>query len=389
MYEYGIFRQKLVDGWQTELPDFWLPGGRSWLLPRPELTKEVRFDGHIDEWWDAGGFHHVEHRDATVVVAQAYDMMVAGKDGRGCPPCGCGNPPPRGWICPCLTRGNICGPWSRRPWPRSSPRCSIPRTTTARGKSLRLSQQYFLVSASVQDIVRRHLDAYGTLDNLPDMAAVHINDTHPTLAIPELMRILLDECGYSWDAAWDIVTRTVAYTNHTVMAEALGVLAGGSFRQRLPRIYQIVREINDRFSGRMMEETGGDAEKVSRMAIISFGLIKMANLCVAAAHSVNGVSRLHSDILKNDVFHDAYTVMPGKFTNVTNGIAHRRWLCQSNPGLTAFIRERIGDGFVLHAEELEKLKPYASDKASWTGSWRSSGRIRNASPTTSGGQTAS
>ena len=367
LYEYGIFRQKLVDGWQTELPDFWLPGGRSWLLPRPELTKEVRFDGHIDEWWDAGGFHHVEHRDATVVVAQAYDMMVAGKDGRGVSTLRLWKSTAPGMDMSLFNQGEYMRAMEQKAMAEVITQVLYPADNHREGKSLRLSQQYFLVSASVQDIVRRHLDAYGTLDNLPDMAAVHINDTHPTLAIPELMRILLDECGYSWDAAWDIVTRTVAYTNHTVMAEALECWPEDLFRQRLPRIYQIVREINDRFSGRMMEETGGDAEKVSRMAVISFGLIKMANLCVAAAHSVNGVSRLHSDILKNDVFHDAYTVMPGKFTNVTNGIAHRRWLCQSNPGLTAFIRERIGDGFVLHAEELEKLKPYASDKASLDG----------------------
>ena len=367
LYEYGIFRQKLVDGWQTELPDFWLPGGRSWLLPRPELTKEVRFDGHIDEWWDAGGFHHVEHRDATVVVAQAYDMMVAGKDGRGVSTLRLWKSTAPGMDMSLFNQGEYMRAMEQKAMAEVITQVLYPADNHREGKSLRLSQQYFLVSASVQDIVRRHLDAYGTLDNLPDMAAVHINDTHPTLASPELMRILLDECGYSWDAAWDIVTRTVAYTNHTVMAEALECWPEDLFRQRLPRIYQIVREINDRFSGRMMEETGGDAEKVSRMAVISFGLIKMANLCVAAAHSVNGVSRLHSDILKNDVFHDAYTVMPGKFTNVTNGIAHRRWLCQSNPGLTAFIRERIGDGFVLHAEELEKLKPYASDKASLDG----------------------
>lgn len=232
------------------------------------------------------------------------------------------------------------------------------------GKSLRLSQQYFLVSASVQDIVRRHLEQYGTLDSLPEMAAVHVNDTHPTLAIPELMRIMLDECGYGWDDAWRIVTGTFAYTNHTVMAEALECWPEDLFRQRLPRIYQIVREINNRFSAQMMAETGGDTEKVSRMAIISYGVIKMANLCVAACHAVNGVSRLHSEIVKHSVFQDAYSVMPEKFTNVTNGIAHRRWLCQANPELAAFVKARIGDGFVLDAAQLEGLKKYAEDPAS-------------------------
>jgi len=201
------------------------------------------------------------------------------------------------------------------------------------------------------------------MDNLPDMAAIHINDTHPTLAIPELMRILLDECGYTWDDAWNIVRRTFAYTNHTVMAEALECWPEDLFKSRLPRIYQIVNEINNRFSQEMMDLTH-DSEKVSRMAIISYGVIKMANLCVAACHSVNGVSKLHSEIVKYTVFKDAYTVMPEKFHNVTNGIAHRRWLCQANPDLCDFIEKRIGDGFVLNGAELAKLEPYADRKDS-------------------------
>ena len=174
---------------------------------------------------------------------------------------------------------------------------------------------------------------------------------------------MMDECGYGWDQAWDLVTRTVAYTNHTVMAEALECWPEDLFKERLPRIYQIVREINNRFSEAMMQATGGDHEKVGRMAIISYGVVRMANLCVAAAHSVNGVSRLHSDILKADVFKDAYSVMPEKFTNVTNGIAHRRWLCQANPALTGFIEKHIGNGFVKDAAQLEKLRPLADDAA--------------------------
>ncbi len=362
LYEYGIFRQKLVDGWQTELPDCWLPGGESWLLPRPELSKEVRFDGEIREWWDSG-YHHVEHKNATVVVAQAYDLMVAGKDGRGISTLRLWKATAPGMDMTLFNQGEYMRAMEQKAMAEVITQVLYPADNHREGKSLRLSQQYFLVSASIQDIVRRHLEQYDSLDTLPDMAAIHINDTHPTLAIPELMRILLDECGYGWDAAWDIVTRCVAYTNHTVMAEALECWPEDLFRQRLPRIYQIVREINNRFSARMMEETGGDRDKVGRMAIISYGLIKMANLCVAAAHKVNGVSRLHSEILKQDVFHDAYTLMPEKFTNVTNGIAHRRWLCQANPELTAFLKERIGDGFVLNAEELSRLKPYADDAA--------------------------
>lgn len=362
LYECGIFRQKLVDGWQTEMPDFWLPGGNCWLLPRPELAKEVYFDGNIREWWD-NGFHHVEHDNATVVIAQPYDLMVAGKDGKGVSTLRLWKATAPSLDMSLFNQGEYMRAMEQKAMAEVITQILYPADNHREGKSLRLSQQYFLASASVQDIVRRHLEQFGTLDNLPDMAAIHINDTHPTLAIPELMRIMLDECGYPWDKAWDIVCRTVAYTNHTVMKEALECWPEDLFAQRLPRIYQIVREINARFSEEMMAATGGDTEKVSRMAIISYGLIKMANLCVAASHKVNGVAKIHSEILKETVFQDAYSVMPDKFTNVTNGIAHRRWLCQANPELTRFIADKIGDGFVLDAAELTKLKPFADDAA--------------------------
>ncbi len=363
LYEYGIFRQKLVDGWQTEMPDFWLPGGESWLLPRPELAKEVYFDGQVNEWWDENGFHHVDHTGATVVIAQPYDLMVAGKDGKGISTLRLWRSTAPGMDMSLFNQGEYMRAMEQKAMAEVITQVLYPADNHREGKSLRLSQQYFLVSASVQDIVRRHLEKYGTMDNLPDMAAVHINDTHPTLAIPELMRILLDECGYSWESAWDIVQRTFAYTNHTVMAEALECWPEDLFSQRLPRIYQIVQEINRRYSDEMMAATMGNREKVSRMAIISYGLIKMANLCVAACHSVNGVSQLHSEIVKETVFPEAYEVHPEKFTNVTNGIAHRRWLCQANPALTEFITQQIGDGFVLDAAQLAQLTPYADDAA--------------------------
>ncbi|MBE6758446.1 MAG: glycogen/starch/alpha-glucan phosphorylase [Ruminococcaceae bacterium] len=362
LYEYGIFRQKLVDGWQTEMPDMWLPGGKSWLLPRPELTKKVLFDGHIRESWNEG-HHSIVHEDATTVLAQAFDLMVAGKDGRGVSTLRLWSATAPGMDMSLFNQGEYMRAMEQKAMAEVITQVLYPADNHREGKSLRLSQQYFLVSASVQDIVERHLQTHSTLDDLPAHAAVHVNDTHPTLAIPELMRILLDECGYTWDDAWNIVTRTFAYTNHTVMAEALECWPEDLFRQRLPRIYQIVCEINDRFGAAMMQATGGDTEKVSRMAILSYGVVKMANLCVAACHSVNGVSRLHSEIVKDTVFHDAYTVTPEKFKNVTNGIAHRRWLCQANPALTAFLQERIGDGFALDGAELAKLRDFADDKA--------------------------
>ncbi len=229
------------------------------------------------------------------------------------------------------------------------------------GKSLRLRQQYFLVSASVQDIVHRHLRQYPSLDNFADKVAIHINDTHPTMAIPELMRILLDECGYGWDDAWRIVTNTFAYTNHSVMSEALECWPEDLFQRMIPRIYQITKEIDNRFRAFVWGATG-DADRVERMAIISNGVVRMANLCVAACHSVNGVSALHSQILKDSVFKDLYGLTPLKFKNVTNGIAHRRWLCQSNPALSGLITELIGDGFVHNAGELLNLRKYVDDK---------------------------
>ncbi len=363
LYEYGIFRQKLVDGWQTEMPDFWLPGGESWLLPRPELAKEVRFDGNVREWWDEENFHHIEHDNATVVIAQPYDLMVAGKDGKAVSTLRLWKSTAPGMDMSLFNQGEYMRAMEQKAMAEVITQVLYPADNHREGKSLRLSQQYFLVSASIQDIVQRHLEQYGTLDNLPEMAAVHINDTHPTLAIPELMRIMLDECGYTWDDAWNIIKGVFAYTNHTVMSEALECWPEDLFAGRLPRIYQIVKEINDRHSEEMMEKTGGDMEKVSRMAIISYGQVKMANLCVAACHSVNGVSRLHSEIVKDTVFPEAHSVTPEKFKNVTNGIAHRRWLCQANPALTQFITDKIGGEFVYDAANLSKLAEFADDKA--------------------------
>ena len=361
LYEYGIFRQKLVDGWQTELPDFWLPGGGQWLLPRPELTKEVLFGGNVVESWD-NGYHHVSHENATRVLAHAYDMMVPSKGGHCVSTLRLWRSSAPEMDMTLFNQGEYLRAMEKKAMAEVITQVLYPADNHREGKSLRLTQQYFLVSASVQDMVERHLKQYHTMDNFPEMAAIHLNDTHPTLAIPELMRILLDECGYTWEEAWDIVCRTVGYTNHTVMAEALECWPEDLFSERLPRIYQIVKEIDARHTAETMEKTGGDSSLVDQMAICRFGIIKMANLCVAASHSVNGVSALHSELVKTDVFPAAATVFPEKFKNVTNGIAHRRWLCQANPRLTAFLKERIGDGFVTDAAELHKLAAFADDR---------------------------
>ena len=360
-YELGIFRQKLVDGWQTEMPDFWLPGGGVWLQAKPSLAVDVNFDGKINEWWD-GSYHHIEHTGYQTVHAVPYDLMVAGKDGKTVNVL-------RLWSAECqdfdmsaFNQGDYVRALEQRAMTETISKVLYPEDNHIEGKSLRLRQQYFLVSASIQDILNRHLRKYNTLDNIPDKVAIHINDTHPTLSIPELMRFLLDECGYGWDKAWELVTRTVAYTNHTIMSEALECWPVELIKQRIPRIYQIIKEIDRRFRGEVLSRTG-DPAVVERTAIIQNGIIKMANLCVAACHTVNGVSKLHSEILVKELFTDYAKMTPEKFTNVTNGIAHRRWLCQANPELTSYLTELIGNGFIKDAAQLEKLMEFKDDNA--------------------------
>ena len=358
-YEAGIFKQKLVDGWQTELPDFWLPGGDVWLVPREERACEVKFEGRIEDSWD-GDYHHVNHVDANVVTAIPYDMYVSGK-GKGVSRLRLWASKKPDFDMKLFNEGSYVKAMEQSAMAEAISKVLYPADNSPEGKSLRLRQQYFLVSASIQDIIQRHLTKYGTLDNLPDKIAIHINDTHPTMAIPELMRIMLDECGYGWDEAWSLVTRTVAYTNHTVMKEALECWSEELYSRLLPRIYQITKEIDNRFRAYVWSATH-DADKVERMAIVSNGIVRMANLCVAGSHSVNGVSALHSKILKDTVFNDFYTLTPDKFCNVTNGIAFRRWICQADPKLTEYITELIGDKFITQSNELEKLRKFKDDK---------------------------
>lgn len=361
LYEAGIFKQKIVDGWQTELPDFWLPGGEVWLVPHEESAIEVRFEGDVVDSWD-DKFHHVELVNYKPVNAVPYDMFVAGKDGKGISVL-------RLWAAkaPALdmslfNQGDYMRAIEQAAMAEVISKVLYPADNHPEGKSLRLRQQYFLVSASIQDIVHKHLRTYGTMDNFAEKVAIHLNDTHPTLAVPELMRILLDECGYGWDDAWNIVTGAVAYTNHTVMKEALECWPEDLYRRLMPRIWQITKEIDNRFRNFVWQATN-NADQVERMAVMSNGVVRMANLCVASSHSVNGVSALHSEILKDTVFHDFYTLSPNKFKNVTNGIAHRRWLCQSNPELTNLLKKLIGDGFIYHADELLKLRAYKDDES--------------------------
>lgn len=360
-YEYGIFRQKLVDGWQTELPDFWLPGGSVWLQQVPENSVEVRFDGHIEEQWHEQ-YHSVRHRDYTSVTAIPYDLCVAGMDGKGISLLRIWKAENNKFDMNLFNGGSYMRAMEQQAMAEVITKVLYPEDNHTDGKMLRLSQQYFLVSASIQDIIRRHLFAHSTLDDLPKLAAIHLNDTHPVLAIPEMMRVMLDECGYGWEDAWNIVRQTVAYTNHTVMSEALECWSIDLFKMRLPRIYQIVEEIDRRFWEEMRWK-GVEESKIYRMAPIGDGYVKMANLAVIGSHSVNGVSALHSEILKEDVFHDFYMEEPQKFTNVTNGIAHRRWLNQSNPKLSGLITDLIGSEYIYDAGKLSGLLRYKDDEA--------------------------
>ncbi len=360
-YDYGLFKQKIVDGWQTELPDVWLPGGEVWLTQRSDKTFTVKFDGYIEEKWTEHGLETI-YRDPKEIQAVAYDMMVSGYDSKAVSVL-------RLWKAKSVqnfdmklfSQGDYASVMKDDNEAELISKVLYPADNHQEGKSLRLKQQYFLVSASLQNILADHKRRYGSLRLLPKMAAIHLNDTHPALAIPELMRLLIDENGMSWDEAWGITTSVCAYTNHTVLAEALETWPEDLIARRLPRIYSILKEINRRFCEELWVKYPGDWDKISRMSIISYNTVKMANLSVLGSHHVNGVSALHSEIIKDSIFKDFYEFTPNKFTNVTNGIAHRRWLNQSNPELCALLNDCIGEGYAKDAAKLAELKKFEND----------------------------
>lgn len=361
LYEYGIFKQKIDEGWQRELPDYWLPGGDVWLESIPEHAVEVRFGGRIEEKWD-NGIHMVKHVDCSTVLAIPYNLYISGYDSEAVSLLRLWRAKSPGIDMERFNNGDYLGAFGQNNYAEVISKVLYPNDNHTEGKLLRLRQQYFLSAAAVSDIFRRHMSVYGTINNFAEKNAIHINDTHPTLAIPELMRVLLDECGYDWDASWNIVKNTFAYTNHTVMAEALEQWDMGLVQTLLPRIYQIIDEINRRFCIELRERYHKSEQEIRKMSIICDGKIRMANLCIVGSHSINGVSKLHSDIIKNDVFRDFYSVTPAKFNNVTNGIASRRWLLQANPLLTNFIIKYIGDEFLHDLSKLKELRRYETDK---------------------------
>lgn len=361
-YELGLFKQKIVDGQQVELPDNWLDISDCWLIPKMDETEKVHFGGTVKDVWNPDGSHSVVYEGGNDVLAVPKDMEIAGYgtdhvnvlrlwDAK--------SPTPLDMSL--FSRGEYLKATEQKAMAESIAKVLYPEDNHYEGKSLRLKQQYFFVSATVQCICRQHKAEYGTLRNFHQKHVIQINDTHPTLVIPELMRILLDEEGYTWDEAWHIVTNTVAYTNHTIMVEALERWPQQLIESLLPRIWQILVEISNRYQAQLNEYFHGDQSKVRDQAIIWGGEVRMANLCVCACFAVNGVSALHSDILKRETFHDVYVRIPDKFKNVTNGIDHRRWLSEINPKLDALIQDCGGKGYQLHPEQLECLLKYQDD----------------------------
>ena len=361
LYEYGIFKQKIVDGWQQETADNWLPGGQVWIKSHPDQAQEIRFDGQAIETWE-GGFHHVKYENYNSVIAVPNDMYVAGYGSNGVSKLRLWQAKAPSFDMSSFNAGNYNTAISHSASAELISKILYPNDNHTEGKILRLRQQYFFSAASIADILQNHLNQYGTLDNLADKVAIQLNDTHPTVAIPEMMRILLDECSYEWDAAFDICRKVFAYTNHTVMSEALEKWNADIFRNTLPRIWQIVCEMDRRCRADLAKAFPGDQGKIDYMAIIGDNQVRTANICAYTCHAINGVSKLHSEIIKDSVFHDYFLYKPQAFKNVTNGIAYRRWLLASNPGLTSLLEETIGDGFKTDAAELKKLEKFVDDK---------------------------
>ena len=361
-YELGIFKQLLRNGKQTEVADNWRTAADSWLIPRHEDTVEVRFGGHIIPKWDSMGHYSAEYTGYDSVLAVPRDMLVAGYGANNINTL-------RLWEAHSsnsldmflFSEGKYVQSLEQRTLAEVITKVLYPADDHIEGKTLRLKQQYFFVSATAQDIVRKHVAKWGDIRSFAQHHTIQINDTHPTVIIPELMRIFMDEYKLGWDEAWEIARNTVAYTNHTVMSEALEKWPQDLIQKLLPRIWEIICEINKRWCNHLISKFGQD-NRVGKNLIISNGQVHMANMCIATCYMVNGVSRLHGDILKNELFNDIYGLTPDKFTYVTNGIDHRRWLAQINPEYHQIITELLGsDSYLTHPEELAGIEKFASD----------------------------
>lgn len=361
-YEYGIFKQAIENGQQVEKADDWQNLGNSWLLEKKDESEEVHFGGSLEEYWEEGKLK-VNHKGYHTVLAIPNDFYITGYDSEVVNTLRlyrATSPIPIDMEL--FSQGKYLEATEQKHMAEIISKILYPEDDHTEGKILRLKQQYFFTSAGMQAIVRRHIRKFKTLKNFPDKVAIHINDTHPAFAIPELMRIFMDEHRCEWEEAWDLTNRSISYTNHTVMPEALEKWPEELIRDLQPRIHSIIAEINRRMTLELTIKFPYEDALRNQMSIISNGQIKMANLCVEAAHSVNGVSQLHSEIIQKDIFSGFYKNEPEKFTNVTNGIAYRRWLCQANPRLSELIEELIGPEFKTDANNLEKLLEYKDDK---------------------------
>jgi len=361
-YHYGFFEQKFVDGNQVELSDNWLQNGCAWEYRKPQEAQTIKFGGHVRVDSVEGRTVFI-HENFETVRAVPYDIPITGYKNNTVNYL-------RLWSAEAFTkdfeyhtfsRGEYTRAFENKIYAESISQILYPDDSTYEGKKLRLKQQYFFVSAGLQDIVRRFKTENGDISNLFKKVAVHINDTHPALAVPELMRILVDEEGVKWDEAWEITTKTISYTNHTILPEALEKWPVGLVQELLPRIYMILEEINARFCREVMERYPGNLEKVRQMAIIGDGFVRMANLSIVGSHSVNGVAKLHTEILKQRVMHNFNEFYPGKFNNKTNGITHRRWVLLANPQLGKLITDTIGTKWIDHPLELKRLTAWAKD----------------------------
>ena len=362
-YKYGLFEQRLVDGYQTELPDNWLKHGNPWEMRKVDKAVEVRFYGKVNLKPAGGDRLEAEHTDFWTVLAVPYDVPVVGYNNNTVNTLRLWNAE----VAPddpiSIDRQNPLKAIEHRYAVESITEILYPDDTHYEGRVLRLKQQYFFVSAGMQSIVRRYKKKGGSLYDFAERIAVHINDTHPALVIPELMRILMDQEGMGWEQAWQITVKTVSYTNHTILPEALEKWPIDIMRDLLPRIYMIIEEINERYCRELWNLYPGDWDRIASMAIIRDGYVHMAHLAVVGSNSVNGVAKIHTEILKKDVMSSFYQVYPYKFNNKTNGITHRRWLLKANPGLSRLITSAIGSSWVYHPAYLASLGRFAGDSS--------------------------
>lgn len=361
-YKYGFFKQKVIDGYQVELPDNWLTTGGIWELRKDDKAVEVKFGGYIKEIWEAGKLV-IKHEFYDSILAVPYDTPIIGYRNNTVNTL-------RLWSAETIQKDFDYALFNRGEYLKSIEemynaetisQILYPNSDIEEGRLLRLKQQYFFVSAGVQSIVRRYKKLYEDISYFDMHISIQINDTHPALVIPELMRVLMDEEGLSWDKAWGITTRTVSYTNHTILPEAMEKWNIDMFKSLLPRIFMIVNEINEKFCQELWQRYEGDWNKISQMAIVGDGYVKMAHLAVVGSKTVNGVAKIHTEILKRQVMADFYNHYPCKFTNKTNGVTHRRWLLMANPQLSGLISESIGERWIYHPTDLVKLESYKSD----------------------------